>query len=154
MCGDGAEDAAALIGGHLGREVGGGFVVRLELMAAPFHEQAVGQAREDPMQPHGVAVSEPALIVAPGDVQPGVQSVFNAPVLPVVLQPAGGGQFRVGRAGDQRHGFGFPPIHFAAQPRGLGHERKAGLLGREAVRADGPGFEAAFVAVVRAGQRR
>lgn len=119
------------------------------LMRAPFHKQAVGQPRKNPMDPHSVAVSQAALIVAAGDVQPGVESVFNPPVLPVAFQPAGGVEFRGREAGDQRHGFGCPALDFAAQARGLGGEGKAGLFGGDAGRADGPGFGAAAVTFVR-----
>ena len=65
------------------------------------------------MHPHGIAVSQAALIVPPGDVQPGVQSVFNAPVLPVAFQPAGGGELRGRQAGAQRHRLGWAAIDFA-----------------------------------------
>jgi len=42
--GDGEEDAARVIGGHAGHEVGRGFALGPGLLAASFHEQTVGQA--------------------------------------------------------------------------------------------------------------
>ena len=152
--GDGGHHPSCVVGGHPRGEVGGGVVVGLLLVAPPFHEQAVGQAREDAMHPYGVAVAQPALIVAAGDVQPGVQAGFDAPVLPVEPEPAGGAQGLGRPAGDQRHGFGGPSIHFAAQPRALGGQRKAGGFGRDLGGVDRAGLGAAFVAFVGAGQGR
>ena len=65
------------------------------------------------MDPHRIAVSEAAFIVAPGDVQLGVQPVLNTPMLAVKRQPTGRAQLLGGQAGDQRHGLGRAPIHFA-----------------------------------------
>jgi hypothetical protein len=141
-----------VIGGHGGGEVGGGFVLGFVLPAPPFHEQTVGQARKDPVRPHGVAVAQAALVIPPGDVQPGVESVFNAPVLPVALEPAGGRELLRGQAGDQRHVFGRPAIDFPAQAGGLGGEGESGLLGRDGRRANRPGFGAAPIAFVGAGE--
>jgi len=143
-----------MIGGHPGGEVGGGFVVGLGLMAAPFHEQAVGQAGENAMHPDGVTTSQAALIVAAGDIKPGVQAVLNAPVLAVELEPAGRGQLLRRTAGHQGYGFGWVAIDFAAQARGLGGQGEASLLGGDRGGVDGAGFRAAFVAFVGAGQRR
>ena len=61
--GDGVQGAAGMFGGHVGGEVGGGFVVGFGLMAAPLHEEAVGQPGEDAVDPHGVAGAQPALVV-------------------------------------------------------------------------------------------
>ena len=135
-------------------EVGRGFVLGLGVLAAPFHEQTVGQARENPMHPDGVAVAQSAFIVAPGDIQPGVQPVFNAPVLPVERQPARRGQLLPGLAGNQRHRLGWASVDFAAQLRGLGGERKAGLLRRDGSRAEDARLGAAPVAFDGVGQRR
>jgi len=92
--------------------------------------------------------------VAAGDVEPGVQPVLNAPVLPVELEPAGGGQLVRRPAGHQGYGFGWVAIDFAAQARRLGGHWEAGLLRGDRGGVDGAGFRAAFVAFVGAGQRR
>jgi hypothetical protein len=152
--GDGEQDAPSVFCGHQGDEIGRGFVRGLGLMAAPFQKQTIDQARENAMHPHSVAVSQAALIVAPGDVQSGVQPVLNTSVLPVERQAASRAQLLGRQAGDQRHGLGLVSVHFAAQPRGLGGERKAGGLGRNGSGAKRAGLGAALVAFVGAGQRR
>ena len=85
--GGGAQDAAGVFGGHGGGEVGGGFVVGFWLMAAPVHAEAVGQAGEDAVDPHGIARAQPALVVAARDVEPRVEAVLDVPM----LAPAGQG---------------------------------------------------------------
>ena len=149
--GHGEEHPPTLVGGHARGKVGGGFVVRFLLVTPLFQEQAVGHARKHPMDPDGVAVAQPGLVVAPRDVQPGVQSVLNAPVLAVAFEPAGGREFCGRQAGDQRHGFRFLAVHFAAQSRGLGGQGKAGGFGRDGGGAERAGFGAAFVAFVCCG---
>ena len=144
--GDGEQGAAGVFCGHVGCEVGRGFVRGLGLLGAPFHEEAVGQPGEKAMHPDRVAIFQAALIVAAGVIQPGVESVFNPPVVPVAFQPARGGEFRGCKASDLRHGFGCPAIDFAAQA--------GGLLRRDPGRADHSGFGAAFVAFVPTGQSR
>ena len=76
-----------MFGGHVGGKVGGGLMVGLGLMAAPFHEEAVGQAGEDAVHPDGVAGAQPALVVVAGDIGPGVEAVLDAPMVGVVSEP-------------------------------------------------------------------
>ena len=135
-------------------EVGRGFALGLGVLAAPFHKQTVGQARENPMHPDGVAVAQPAFIVAPGDVEPRVLPVLDAPVLPVEHQPVVRVQLLGRPTGQEHYGFGGAALHLAPQLRGLGGERKASLLGREGNGAEGPRLGAAPVALDGAGQPR
>lgn len=88
--GDKVEDSAGVIGGHVGGEVGSGFVVGFGLMAAPFHEEAVGQTSKDAVDADGIGRVQPALVVAAGDVEAGVEAVLDAPVAAVEIEPAGG----------------------------------------------------------------
>ena len=152
--GDGEQDAAGMLGGHPGGEVGSGFMTRLLLMTAPFEEEAVGQAREHPMHPHGVGMAQAALVVASRYVEPGVQAGLDAPVCPVELQPARGVELLRGQAREQGHGFRRAAAHFAAQARGLRGQGEGGGFGGDGGALEGAGFGAAFVAFVGAGQGR
>ena len=73
---------------HGGLEVGGRQIIRMGLMGAPFHEEAVADAAEQTGHKHGVRVTNPAAIVVMGNVQTLVQAVLNAAkARPVQLQP-------------------------------------------------------------------
>lgn len=73
---------------HGGLEVGGRQILRMGLMRAPLHEEAVADAPEQPGHKHGVRMANPATIIVLGNVQTLVQAVFDAAkTRPVELQP-------------------------------------------------------------------
>ncbi|MEO7317774.1 MAG: hypothetical protein ABIZ56_02170, partial [Chthoniobacteraceae bacterium] len=150
--GDGAQDATGVFGGHGGGEVGGGFVVGFGLMSAPVHEEAVGQAGEDAVDSQGIGSAQPALVVAPGDVQPGVEAGLDAPVAAVEGEPADGVEAPGRRAAQQCDGLRWAALDFTPQARGLGGEGEAGLLGADRSASQDAGFVSAFVAFARAGE--
>jgi hypothetical protein len=142
-----------MFGRHVGGEIGGRLVVGFALVAAAFHEEAVGQPRKDAMDGHRVGRAQPALVVVARDVEPGVQAGFDAPRGAVEPEPVEGAEPLGREAGEQGDGFGLLPVDFPAQPRALGGERKARLLGGEGAALDGAGFAPALVAFAAAGQR-
>ena len=150
--GDGAHDATGVFGGHGGGEVGGGFVVGFALMTAPVHEQAVGQTGEDAVDPEGIGSAQTALVVAPGDVQPGVEAGFDAPVAAVQSEPAGGIEAIGWHAAQQGDALGLAALDFTPQARGLGGEGEAGLLGGDGGALQDAGFAPAPVALAGAGE--
>jgi hypothetical protein len=52
--GDGEEGAASMLGRHVSGEIRGGLLVGFALVAAPFHEEAVGQASKEAVDGDGV----------------------------------------------------------------------------------------------------
>jgi len=67
---------------------------------APLDEQAVGQAAKHAKDQNALITLDPAPIVVVGDVQPLVQTAFNAPGPPVQEQPKLGWQQRRRGAGN------------------------------------------------------
>ena len=64
--GEGEQESSAVIGSHPGGEIGGGLVPGFALVAAPFHEQAVGQAGEQaPKQALGLVVLDVVVPATP-----------------------------------------------------------------------------------------
>jgi hypothetical protein len=101
-----ADGITMMFGVHGAEKVGGGFVLGLFLSAAPMHEQTVAEAPKHPHHPHGLWFTDPALVVQMRYVQSLVQSAFDTPGCPVVLEPLGGVQGLGRKAGHQRDGFG------------------------------------------------
>jgi hypothetical protein len=97
---------AMMFGVHGAEEIGGGFVLGLVLSAAPMHEQTVAEAPKHPHDSHGLWFAYSALVVQMRDVQSLVQSAFDAPGCPVVLQPLSGVQGFGRKAGHQGDGLG------------------------------------------------
>jgi hypothetical protein len=76
--GDHVQGAAMAFGGHVHGEIGGGQVLRVALMGAPLHKEAVGQAPEQAQHRHAVGVSDAAAVVVVRNIQSLVKAVFNA----------------------------------------------------------------------------
>ena len=152
-CGDGAEGAPGVFGGHRGGEVGGRFVARFSLVVAPMHEEAIGQAGEDPMDADSIGRLEPALVIATRDIEPGVETGLDVPMAAVEREPVGSLQALEREAGEQGHGVGWLAFDFTAQTRGLGAQGKTGLLGADGCALENARFVAAFVAFPAAGAR-
>jgi len=149
--GHGSQGTAGVFRGHEGGEVGGGFLAGFALMGAPMHEEAVGQAGEDAVDVEGIGCTEPALVVAARDIEPGMEARLNVPMAAVEIEPPGGIEAFGWQAGQQRHGFGLLGLDFAPQKRGLGREGEAGLLGSDGSALEDASFEPALVAFAAAG---
>jgi len=76
------------------------------LLVSPLHEEAVGQPGEHGVEPEGAIRAQPTLIVAAGDIEPGMEPVFDAPSIPVEGEPAFGVEFPGGQAGQEGDGLG------------------------------------------------
>jgi len=91
---------------HGGLEVGGRQILRMALMSAPLHEEAVADAPEQTGHKHGVRVANSATVVIVGDIQTLVEAVFDtAKTRPVQLQPLLGIEFFRWGAGEQANVF-------------------------------------------------
>jgi hypothetical protein len=97
---------AMMIGVHVGEKVGGGFVVRLGLLAAPVHEQAVGKTAKHANDQHRMRPTDSAEVVVMGDIEALMQAGFDAPGGAIEAEPLLGAQFFGWQAGDQGHRFG------------------------------------------------
>jgi hypothetical protein len=87
---------------HGGLEIGGRQILRMGLMRAPLHEEAIADAPEQTGHKHGVRVANPATIIVMGNVQTLVQAVFDAAKAgPVQLQPMLGIELFGGGAGNE-----------------------------------------------------
>lgn len=143
-----------MFGVHGGEKVSGGFVLGLCLSAAPMHEQTIAEAPEHSDHPHGLWLPDPALVVQMRDVQPLVQSAFDAPGGPVALQPLGGIQGLGWDAGHQRDGFRRVLAQMPAQERDLFHAGKVHLFSGGRAGTQDARFGLPFVELTPAGQRR
>ena len=57
-CRDHVQGAAMAFGGHVHGEIGGGQALRVALMRAPLHKEAVAQAPEQAPHRHAVGVAD------------------------------------------------------------------------------------------------
>jgi hypothetical protein len=81
-----------------------------------------------------------------------VEAVLDAPVAAIQGEPAGGIEVPGWQAAEQGDALGWLALDLAAQARGLGGEREAGLLGGDGGALQDAGFQPAFVAFAAAGQ--
>jgi len=138
-------------GGHVRGEIGGGQVLRVVLMRAPFHKEAVGQASEQAQHRHAVGVADAAAVVVVRNIQALVKAVFNAAKAGAVeLQPPRGVQALGRSAGQQGDGFGLTPGGLAAHPGDLCGGREADGFGGGGGRAEDTGFIPASIAFLSA----
>jgi hypothetical protein len=76
-----------MFGVHGGEKVGGRFMARLFLLAAPMHEQAVAETAKHAHHQHGMGLAHSAEIVVVRDIQTLVQATFNPPGGAIVIGP-------------------------------------------------------------------
>lgn len=113
---------------HVGLEVCGGKVGRVLFVEDPVAAKAVGDAAEDGVQLEGFAVAQPAGVVVPEGVEPGVQPGLDAPVVDVLFEPLFGRQFAPGPACQQADRLGLTPGAFAPDAGGLRGQGMADVL--------------------------
>jgi len=101
-----ANGIAMMFSVHGAEEIGGCFVARFLLTAAPFDKQAVAESPKQAHQPHCLGQAHSAQVISVGDIQALVQAAFNAPGRPMVCQPLGGVELRGRQARHQGHDFG------------------------------------------------
>ncbi len=114
------------MGIHDGEEVGGGFVMGTGLFGDPVHAQAVAQASEHAHKKHGARFAHPTQVVEVADIQALMESAFNAPRLPVELEPIQGGELLRRTTGQQFHRVGLFAVGDADESGGLRNEGKIG----------------------------
>jgi hypothetical protein len=73
------------------------------------HEEADDQAAEHPQNQEAFGGAHAAAIIIEGDIQAQVAGVLDAPALAIGLEPGLGGQFLLGKVGDQSDRFIFAP---------------------------------------------
>lgn len=125
----------------------------LGLIGDPFDTQTVGQAAEDGQNTHAVSVAHPAEIIAVGNVQSLMESVFDSPVGAIEPQPTLGVEAFWGSTGEQRDGFGFVPLDLPSQACHLCGRRKTDLLRIGRGSLNDPNFIAAFISLLATGLR-
>ena len=76
-----------MVFGRGGLEIVRGDMVWASLVATPLHEEAIAQAQHHCENQHSVVVAHPAAVVVVGDIQALMQTVLNAPGIPVQTQP-------------------------------------------------------------------
>ena len=76
-----------MVFGQSGLEIGCGDMVWAPLISTPLHEEAIAQAQHHSENQHSVVVAHPAAVVIVGDIQALMQTVLNAPGIPVQTQP-------------------------------------------------------------------
>ena len=103
-----------MFGIHGGEEVGGGFVVRLLLEAAPMSTETVAKTAKHSDYAHGFGFANAAKVIQVGDVESLMQAAFDAPGRAIPFEPLGGAEFFGREAGDQGHGFGLVVAQVAA----------------------------------------
>jgi hypothetical protein len=59
----------------------------MRLQIAPMHEEAVAQAAEHAHEADASGISNAAMVVVVGNIQALVQTIFDAPVSPIQVQP-------------------------------------------------------------------
>jgi len=123
-CRDGGHGPSGMIRGHPCAEVSGGEMPGSGLLVSPLHEEAVGQPGEHGVEPEGAIRAQPTLIVATGDIEAGMEPVFDAPSIPVEGEPAFGVEFPGGQAGQEGDGLGLAPFGLPPDPGGLGGQEK------------------------------
>lgn len=119
-------------------EIGGGQMLGMGLMRAPFHEQAVAKAAEQTRHKHGRCAANPTAVVIMRGVQPLMETIFDAAKTGAVkLQPLLGVESVGFRAGQQRHLFILSALGLAQQSGGLSDQWKANLLRGDWLGPDG-----------------
>jgi len=112
-----------------GAEIGGGQMLGVGLMRAPFHKQAVAKASEQTCHKHGRRTANPAAVVVMRGVQPLMETIFDAAKTGAVkLQPLWGVELVGFGAGQQRHLFILAAFGLAPQSGRLCYQWKANLL--------------------------
>ena len=116
----------------------------------PMDAYADGGAADHGQVQSGGWISDPAAVFSGGDIEPEMESIFDAP-----MEPVGGhhlsGRHLVRRAGrDQPIRFDFKvragfPVDAPRQAASLLHERKAGLCGCDVEPLEATGFDTAPV---------
>jgi len=110
-------------------EIGGRQILRMGLMRAPLHEEAVADAAEQTSHEHAVRVPNPATVIVMGNVQTLVEPIFNAgKPAAIKLQPCLGVEFGRFSAGDESDVLILAALGLAEQSGGLRHQREANLL--------------------------
>lgn len=107
-----------------GLKIGGGEMLWVRLMLAPFHEETVGQASKHSDHEHGLGVLDPTAIVVIGNIEPLMEPAFDSPPMAVELEPELGWQFLDRRAGDQSHFLILAPLGLTQEPSHLRRKRK------------------------------
>ena len=77
---------------HFFVEIGQGGFGALGVLASPVHEEAHPNAAKHAQDPGGVAMPHAAAILLGADIQPQVQSGFDAPISALMGQPLRGAQ--------------------------------------------------------------
>ena len=101
--------------GQGGLEIGRGDMVWTSLVPPPLHEEAIAQAQHHCHNQHNVVVAHPAAVVVVGDIQTLMQTVLNAPGIPVQTQPVCRIQSPRLNTGNERHQFVFTAFGLAQQ---------------------------------------
>ncbi len=87
LAGEEAHAVALVFLAEMGMEVGGGFVVGPRELAAPLHEETVGQAAHHGEEKHDVGVADAAAVFVMGDIQTLMKTTLDAPCLSVEVEP-------------------------------------------------------------------
>jgi len=130
---------------HFFMKIGQGGFGPLGVLIAPVHEQAHTDAAEHSQDPRGIAMAHAAAILSGADIQPLVQSGFDAPVSALRRQPLRGAQAFRGAAGQQILEVGLVAQALPENDRALRGGGKAGLLGADGRGAEGADFSPAPV---------
>ena len=134
-----------VIFGQGGLGIGCGDMVRAALISTPLHEEAIAQAQHHSENQHRVVVAHPAAVVVVGDIQALMQTVLNAPIIPVQTQPVCRIESRGLDTGDQRYQFAFAAMGLAQQQSGLFGQWEADLFSADWRGDNTAAFFAAFV---------
>jgi len=82
-----AKCLGAVFAGHQGVKIGGGEVIGTALMAAPLDKEAVGQTTEHSQEEQGLGLLNATAVIIEGNIQSLMEPAFDAPALPVELEP-------------------------------------------------------------------
>ena len=131
-------------------------MVGLVLSAAPFGEQADDQPAQHAQDPQAIGAAHAAQVVVERHVQTLMAAGFDAPALPVGLQPLARREFGGGQVGEQAHRLILAPGALAGQLGGLRGKGEAESFGRDRAGFQRPALRRAFVFLhgARAGRRR
>jgi hypothetical protein len=81
-----------MIFSHKGLEVSGGDMVWATLMGPPLDKEAVGDTAKHAQDPDAIITLHAAAVIVVGHVQALMEAAFDAPTLPVEIQPQQGWQ--------------------------------------------------------------
>ena len=81
-----------MIFSHKGLELGGSNMIGSALVAAPLHENAVGDATEHSQNPDAIVTLHSAPVIVIGNVQALMEAAFDAPTLSIEQEPEQGWQ--------------------------------------------------------------